>query len=227
MLLKLIKGTNLRSVVVRWMNVELLHRVKSERESKYQINTWYMVSRKQDCRNSMCSKARDADIETRLVDTTRKESGGQTEWGALVFTHYHVENMVVWKRLKSARSSCWWCSDDLEGGGSVGGRIYVYVWLIHCCTAETKKKNCKAIVFPQLKKKFKQNKQNFMVEQNLQILGFLGHESAFPPWLVAFWLKPLPSTNNCLFDTEVSYTKVFLMMKITLHDFTLKKENTG
>jgi len=31
------------------------------------------------------------------------------------------------------------------------------------------------------------------------------------------------STNNCLLDTEATYTKLFLMMKITLHDLTPKE----
>lgn len=56
-----------------------------------------------------------------------------------------------------------------------------------------------------------------MAEQNLQISG--GHESAFS--LIGGFLTQNHSfTNNCLLDTEASYTKVFLMMKITLHDST-------
>ena len=87
------------------------------------------------------------------------------------------------------------------GGGREG--IYVYVWLIHIVVQHKQT-----------------NKLHGRAESSDLALG--GHESAFS--LIGGFLTKtnFPSTNNCLLDTEASYTKVFLMMKITLHDLTPK-----
>ena len=101
-----------------------------------------------------------------------------------------------------------------------GGDICICMANSHCCTAETKKKTVKQLSSP-IKKIFKQtNKLHGRAESSDLALG--GHESAFS--LIGGFLTKtnFPSTNNCLLDTEASYTKVFLMMKITLHDLTPK-----
>ena len=138
-----VKRNELESVVVRWMNLDLLHRVKQVRKRNkchilmqilWNLERWNWWT---------CLHGRNRDTENGLVDTAEEGVGGWTGGVALKYRHYHVYNwhLVGSCRItQGAQPGALWRSREVGWGGWEGGRrgwgyvcvcmyIYIYVYI--------------------------------------------------------------------------------------------------